>query len=54
MDFIRETAIQEMIWEYDFSEKQATKIVDKYISDNKFKDLCDLLVYRKDALREVL
>lgn len=54
MDFTRETAIQEMVWEYDFSEKQAAKVVDKYISENKFKDLCDLLVYRRDVLREVL
>lgn len=50
----KETAIKEMMWEYDFTEEQAAKVVDRYINDGKFKELCDLLAYRRDALREVL
>ena len=50
----KEIAIKEMMWEYDFTEKQAEKVVNRYIREGKFKELCDLLAYRRDALREVL
>lgn len=41
-----ETIINELMWEYDYTETQAQSIVDKYKQSNKYPELCELIQHR--------
>ena len=41
-----ETIINELIWEYDYTETQAQSIVNKYKQSNKYPELCELIQHR--------
>ena len=43
------TIINELMWEYDYTESQAQSIVDKYKQSNKYPDLCELIRHRVSA-----
>lgn len=38
--------IDELMWEYDYTETQAQSIIDKYKQSNKYPDLCELIQHR--------
>lgn len=38
--------IDELMWEYDYTESQAQSIVNKYKQSNAYPDLCELIQHR--------
>lgn len=44
--YSEETIINELMWEYDYTESQAQSIIDKYKQSNKYLDLCELIQHR--------
>lgn len=44
----RETLINEMCWEYNYSKKKASTIVDEYKNRDKYQDLCELVKARQE------
>ena len=44
--YSEETIINELIWEYDYTETQAQSVVNKYKQSNKYSELCELIQHR--------
>lgn len=46
MNYPETVVIKELMWEYDYTEEQASSIVDKYKKDGGYTYLCELIQYR--------
>lgn len=46
MNYPETIVIKELMWEYDYTEKQAKLIIDKYKQSNKYPELCELIQHR--------
>ena len=46
MIYPEEVVKRELMWEYDYTEQQASSMIESYKAQNKYTELCDLIKYR--------
>lgn len=49
----KDVLIQEIMWEYNYTQQKATEIVNMYIKAGKYNDLCELVITKKNLSVEV-
>jgi len=50
MNIPKKSLITEIMWEYNCSKNRAEKAVESYIAQGKYKELCEIVAYKRKVL----
>lgn len=50
MIIAKKSLIAEIMWEYNCNRKRAEKTVESYIAQGKYRELCEIVAYKRKAL----
>lgn len=43
----KEVLIKELMWDYDYTKRKATELVEKYMAKGKYEELCNIVRFKQ-------